>query len=203
MVIASADGVDVESGRSAVEDGDGEFAPPDVQTTEEYVAEATSTGRTRSSGSIYAMLALAIVIALMGIANTLSLSIYERVRELGLLRAVGADRAQVRSMVRWESVVIAVFGTVGGLGLGLLLGWGLVEAASRGDFPITFAVPVTQLVPIVVLGALAGVLAAWRPARRAARVDVIDALADLIHPSVSRRPSVSRGDVAARDTRVP
>jgi putative ABC transport system permease protein len=113
----------------------------------------------------------------MGIANTLSLSTHERVRELGLLRAVGADRAQVRSMVRWESVVIAVFGTIGGLGLGLLLGWGLVKAADRGDFPISFAVPVTQLVPIVVLGALAGILAAWRPARRAARVDVIDALA--------------------------
>ena len=123
------------------------------------------------------MLLLAIVIALMGIANTLSLSIYERVRELGLLRAVGADRAQVRSMVRWESVVIAVFGTVGGLGLGLFLGWGLVQAADRGEFPIKFSVPVTQLVIIAVVGALAGVLAAFRPARRAARLDVIDALA--------------------------
>ena len=78
------------------------------------------------------MLMLAIVIALMGIANTLSLSIYERVRELGLLRAVGADRAQVRSMIRWESVVIAVFGTIGGIALGLFLGWGLVQAADRG-----------------------------------------------------------------------
>ena len=176
VVISLADGVDVESGRSAVEAATTPFAAPDVQTTAEYIDEATSRVN-QMLGLIYAMLALAIIIALMGIANTLSLSIYERVRELGLLRAVGADRAQVRSMVRWESVVIALFGTVGGLGVGLLLGWGLVQAADRGDFPITFTAPVTQLVIIVVIGALAGVLAAWRPARRAARVDVIDALA--------------------------
>ena len=176
VAIKVAGGVDVESARTAIEDATARFAPGDVLTADEYVAEATSRVDTML-GLIYAMLALAIVIALMGIANTLSLSTHERVRELGLLRAVGADQAQVRSMVRWESVVIAVFGTIGGLGLGLLLGWGLVQAASRGDFPISFAVPVTQLVPIVVLGALAGILAAWRPARRAARVDVLEAIA--------------------------
>jgi putative ABC transport system permease protein len=176
VAIKVADGVDVEAARTAIEDATAKFAPGDVLTADEYVAQATSRVDTML-GLIYAMLALAIVIALMGIANTLSLSTHERVRELGLLRAVGADRAQVRSMVRWESVVIAVFGTIGGLGLGLLLGWGLVQSASRGDFPIAFAVPVSQLVPIVVLGALAGVLAAWRPARRAARVDVLEAIA--------------------------
>jgi putative ABC transport system permease protein len=175
VVMSIADGVDVESARTAVEDATATFGSGDVLTAEEYVAEATSRVDTML-GLIYAMLALAIVIALMGIANTLSLSTHERVRELGLLRAVGAERAQVRSMIRWESVVIAVFGTIGGVGLGLLLGWGLVEAASRGEFPITFALPIAQLIPVVVLGALAGVVAAWRPARRAARVDVIDAL---------------------------
>jgi putative ABC transport system permease protein len=176
VFIGLADGVDVEAGRAAIEAATTTFAPPDVQTTAEYVDDATAMVDQMLT-LIYAMLALAIIIALMGIANTLSLSIYERVRELGLLRAVGADRSQVRSMVRWESVVIALFGTVGGLGLGLLLGWGLVQAADRGEFPLTFTVPVTPLVVIVVLGALAGVVAAWRPARRAARVDVIEALA--------------------------
>ncbi len=176
VAIAVADGVDIETARAAVEAATADFAPPDIFTTDEYVADATANVDTML-GLVYAMLALAIVIALMGIANTLSLSIHERTRELGLLRAVGADRRQVRSMVRWESVVIAVFGTIGGVGLGLLLGWGLVEAASRGAFPITFALPVTQLVPVVVLGALAGVVAAWRPARRAARLDVLDAIA--------------------------
>jgi putative ABC transport system permease protein len=73
--------------------------------------------------------------------------------------------------------MISVLGTVGGLGLGLFLGWGLVQAANRGEFPITFALPTTQLVPIAIVGALAGVLAARRPAKRAARLDVVDALA--------------------------
>jgi putative ABC transport system permease protein len=176
VVIALADGVDMERGRAAVEEAAADFAPPDVQTTQEFIDEATANVD-QILGLIYVMLGLAIVIALMGIANTLSLSIHERVRELGLFRAVGAGRAQVRSMVGWESVVIALFGTAGGLGLGLLLGWGLVQAADRGEFPITFSAPVSQLVVIIIIGALAGIAAAWRPARRAARVDIIGAIA--------------------------
>ena len=123
------------------------------------------------------MLALAILIALMGIANTLSLSIHERTRELGLLRAVGETRAQVRSMVRWESVIIATFGTVGGLGLGMFLAWALVQAASNAEVLSTFAAPVGPLVVVLVAGGLAGVLAGLRPARRAARLDVLTAIA--------------------------
>ena len=80
-------------------------------------------------------------------------------------------------MIRWESVVIAVFGTLGGVGLGLFLGWALVTAAGDVLTAITFSVPVGQLVPVVLVGALAGVVAAVRPARRAARVDVIEAVA--------------------------
>jgi putative ABC transport system permease protein len=175
-VIGAADGVDIEAVRSAVETATVEFAPPDVMTTEEFVADATANIN-QILGLVYVMLMLAIVIALMGIANTLSLSIYERVRELGLLRAVGADRAQVRSMIRWESVVIAVFGTLGGIALGLFLGWGLVTARGAGSFPIEFSVPVSQVVIIAVVGAIAGVVAAVRPARRAAKLDIIDALA--------------------------
>ena len=82
---------------------------------------------------VYGLLALAVLIALMGIANTLSLSIHERTRELGLLRAVGQTRRQLRSSVRWESVIVAVFGTVGGIGLGTFLGWGLVRALSAQE----------------------------------------------------------------------
>ena len=146
-----------------------------MQTRQEFIDDA-SAQIDQFLGLIYVMLGLAIVIALMGIANTMSLSIHERVRELGLLRAVGADRSQVRSMIRWESVVIALFGTIGGLALGLFLGWSLVTAGA-GEVALSFSVPVGQLVPVVVVGALAGVLAAIRPARRAARLDVIDALA--------------------------
>jgi putative ABC transport system permease protein len=176
VVIEAADGVDIETVRSAVESATVEFAPPDVLTTEEFIADATANIN-QILGLVYVMLLLAIVIALMGIANTLSLSIHERVRELGLLRAVGADRAQVRSMIRWESVVIAVFGTLGGIALGLFLGWGLVTAGGAGSFPIEFAVPVSQVVIIAVVGGIAGVVAALRPARRAAGLDIIDALA--------------------------
>jgi putative ABC transport system permease protein len=176
VVIGAADGVDIESARTAVEAATATFAPPDVMTTDEFVDDATANIN-QILGLVYVMLLLAIVIALMGIANTLSLSIYERVRELGLLRAVGADRAQVRSMIRWESVVIAVFGTIGGVALGLFLGWGLVTAAGAGSFPINFAVPTDQIVIVAVVGGIAGVIAAVRPARRAAKLDIIDALA--------------------------
>ena len=79
-------------------------------------------------GLFYALLMLAVVIALLGIANTLALSIFERTRELGLLRAVGMGRSQVRSTVRWESIIIAVFGTTLGLAIGTFFGWATVRA---------------------------------------------------------------------------
>jgi putative ABC transport system permease protein len=128
---------------------------------------------------IYALLALAIIIALMGIANTLSLSVHERTRELGLLRAVGETRGQLRAMVRWESVIVATFGVVGGVGLGVFLGWALVEAAGNtpGSVISEFVLPVARLGIVVVVGAIAGVLAGLRPARRAARLDVLSAIA--------------------------
>lgn len=125
----------------------------------------------RQPALTYVMLALAVVIALMGIANTLSLSIHERTREIGVLRAVGETRSQVRSMVRWESVIIATFGTLGSLCLGVFLAWALVQAASGADFVNTFAAPVVQLAVVLVVGALAGVIAgpAIGPPRGAAR----------------------------------
>jgi putative ABC transport system permease protein len=127
---------------------------------------------------IYALLALAIVIALMGIANTLSLSIHERTRELGLLRAVGQTRRQVRAMVRGESVVIATFGAVGGIALGVFLGWALVRVAGSASGAVdVFALPTVRLAVVLVVGALAGVVAGLRPARRAARLDVLAAIA--------------------------
>jgi putative ABC transport system permease protein len=126
---------------------------------------------------VYVMLALAIVIALMGIGTTLSLAIGERQRELGLLRAVGQTRSQVRAMVRWESALIALFGTTVGAGLGLVLGGALVRTMATEAAPTVLAVPVARVAAVVVVAAGAGVLAAVRPARRAARLDVLDALA--------------------------
>jgi putative ABC transport system permease protein len=175
LLVKLRGGVDVNAGARAVEGVAERFGSPDVQTREQYVEDVA--GRIDAMlGLVYVMLALAVLIALMGIANTLSLSIYERTRELGLLRAVGETRAQLRSMVRWESVIIAVFGTVGGIGLGVFLGWGFFQAAATDDLG-TFAAPVVQLLVVLVVGAIAGVLAGIRPARRAARLDVLAAIA--------------------------
>jgi putative ABC transport system permease protein len=110
----------------------------------------------------------------VGIATTLSLSIHERTRELGLLRAVGQTRRQTRAMVRGEALIVSVFGTVGGLGLGVFLGWALVSALASEGLG-SFAAPVLPLAVMLALGASAGVLAAIRPARRAARMDVVSA----------------------------
>ena len=126
-------------------------------------------------GLFYALLMLAVVIALLGIANTLALSIFERTRELGLLRAVGMDRAQVRSTVRWESIIIAVFGTALGLAVGTFFGWATVEAMADQGID-TLTVPVASLAIVTLIAAVAGALAAVLPARRAARVDVLKAL---------------------------
>ncbi len=125
---------------------------------------------------IYVLLALAIVIALFGIANTLSLSIHERRRELGLLRAVGQFRSQTRSAVRWESAIIAVFGTLLGLGVGVAFGAAIVKALHKEGITI-LTLPITGLVIITLLGALAGITASIRPAWRAAKLDVLQALA--------------------------
>ena len=125
---------------------------------------------------IYAMLALAVLIALLGIANTLALSIYERKRELGLLRAVGMSRAQVRSSVRWESVVIALFGTALGLAIGAFFGWAMMKALADEGLD-TLTIPVGQLLVVTAIAAFAGIGAAVMPARRASRVDVLKAIA--------------------------
>jgi putative ABC transport system permease protein len=124
---------------------------------------------------MYGLLALAVIIALIGIANTLALSIYERTRELGLLRAVGATRSQVRAMVRYESLVIALFGALEGLVLGVVFGWALVASlSSQGYTSLVFPVP--QLLAIAIVASLAGVVAAIAPSRRAARLSILRAV---------------------------
>ena len=126
-------------------------------------------------GMFYAMLMLAVVIALLGIANTLALSIFERTRELGLLRAIGMGRAQVRSTIRWESIIIAVFGTTLGLAVGTFFGWAVVRAMADQGID-TLTIPGGSLVTLTVIAAIAGATAAVLPARRAAKLDVLKAL---------------------------
>jgi putative ABC transport system permease protein len=124
---------------------------------------------------IYVLLFLALFIALIGIANTLALSITERTRELGLLRAVGMSRSQVRSTIRWESVIISLLGTANGLAIGLFFGWSVVRAL-RDNGITTFAIAPATLIVVVIILAIASVGAAILPARRAAKLDVLRAI---------------------------
>lgn len=168
-------GVSIAEGRKAVEAAVASVPTIDVQDKEEF-AKAIGSQIDQILLLVYGMLALSIVIALIGIANTLSLSTFERTRELGLLRALGQVRSQTRAMVRWESVVIAVFGTTLGLATGIFGAWALVRSAGGGELS-QFALPVGSLAVVLGLGALAGVLAALRPAARAAKLDPLQAIA--------------------------
>jgi putative ABC transport system permease protein len=175
VFIRAADGVAADDALAAIDGVADEYPGVKVLDQTEYKEEQTAFVD-QMLGLVYALLALAILIALLGIGNTLALSIVERTRELGVLRAVGMTRSQLRSAIRWESVIIAVQGALLGLVIGVFLGWALVTALA-GEGLTTFAVPVVSLVVVVALAAVAGVVAAVLPARRAARLDVLRAVA--------------------------
>jgi putative ABC transport system permease protein len=117
---------------------------------------------------------MSLVISLFGIANSLFLSIHERTREFGLLRAVGATRAQVRRMVRYESVITAVIGGLLGMAVGLVFAFLVTQ--SLGDLGLGFSIPGGQLVVFLLLAVVVGVVAAVVPARRGARLQVLEAM---------------------------
>jgi putative ABC transport system permease protein len=125
---------------------------------------------------VSAMLLLSIIIALLGIANTLALSVFERTREIGLLRAVGTSRRQTRRMIRYESIIIAILGAALGVVIGLAFG-GAAVGALRDEGLTQLSLPVGTVVTVLVLSGFAGVLAAIFPARRAANLNVLDAIA--------------------------
>ena len=152
-------------------------AYPNVKVQSRAQFEAAQSAQVNQLlGLVYALLALAVVIALIGIVNTLMLSVFERTHEIGLLRAVGMRRRQVRAMIRSESVILAVFGAVIGIVVGTGLGIALVSSLHSQGISDT-VVPVTSLVVFLVLAALLGLLAAGWPARRAARLDILAAIA--------------------------
>jgi len=124
---------------------------------------------------ITVFLGLSLLIAVLGITNTLALSVHERTRELGLLRAVGMTRRQLRRMVRWEAVIIAVFGGLLGVGIGVLFGLAAIAAIPE-TFVDVVSVPNLRLLGYLGIAALFGMLAAVFPARRASRLDVLDAI---------------------------
>ena len=164
----------VSGGEEAINSVAVAYASADVLDKDAFL-DVVSTEIDTMLAMFYALLMLAVVIALLGIANTLALSIHERTRELGLLRAVGMGRSQVRSTVRWESIIIAVFGTTLGLAIGTFFGWVTVRAMADEGID-TLTVPVGSLAIVTVIAALAGAMAAVMPARRAAKLDVLNAL---------------------------
>jgi len=126
-------------------------------------------------GVVYALLGLAVIVSLFGIVNTLALSIYERTRELGLLRAVGMSRRQVRRIVRYESVITALIGAVLGSVLGVV--FAVVVSRPLADEGFTLSIPFGTLFVLLILAVIAGIVAAIGPARRASRLKVLEALA--------------------------
>jgi putative ABC transport system permease protein len=123
---------------------------------------------------LYVLLALSVVVSLFGMVNTLVLSVFERTREIGMLRAVGMTRRQVRRMIRQESVITALIGAGLGLPLGIFLAAVFTQVLS--DQGIGFSLPIGSLIVFTIVAILAGILAAVLPARRAARLDVLQAL---------------------------
>lgn len=172
--VTSADGADAE----AVQDGIDEVIagmPTVTLKDQAEFAEEQSAPVDQLLMLIYALLGLAIVIAVLGIVNTLALSVIERTREVGLLRAVGMSRRQLRTMVRLESIVIALLGATLGVVLGVVFGVALLESLADEGLS-TLRIPVGQLAAFVGASAVIGVLAAVWPARRAAKLDVLRAI---------------------------
>ncbi|MGH9119168.1 MAG: ABC transporter permease [Acidimicrobiales bacterium] len=175
ILVNLADGVDPERATAAIEDIVADY--PTARVLDATAFKEQISGQVNGLlALVFILLSMAFLIALLGIANALSLSVHERTRELGLLRAVGMTRPQLRRMVRWEAAVVAVLGTVLGLVVGVFFGWAMVRAL-RDEGIDRFAVGPGLLAAVVAASAVAGILAAPRPAYRAARLNVLAAIA--------------------------
>ncbi|MCC2593810.1 ABC transporter permease [Tessaracoccus sp. OS52] len=171
-----ADGADPDGVRKALDEATAELPTVVVTDNDEY-ADTLVSQFDQAFGIIYALLALAIVISVLGIVNTLGLSVFERTREIGLLRAVGMTRPQLRRLVTLESVIVAVLGSFLGVLLGLLFGVVLVEMLR--DSGIThLGIPSGQLAVFLGLAVVFGIIAAFGPARRASGMNVLQAIAE-------------------------
>ena len=177
ILVKDAPGVTPSQAHTAIKAVTNNYATAEVQTGKEF-ADGIGNRVNGFLGMVYALLALSIIIALIGIANTLALSIMERTRELGLLRAVGMAKAQVRSTIRWEAVLIAAAGTALGIVLGVAGAIAVIKSLPANDGLTSATVPGGQLVVAAIVGLGVGVIAAIWPARRASKLDVLAAIAN-------------------------
>ena len=174
MVVAKAQpGADIAATQREIATALASAPTAEVQTTEEY-KEGTVDLVNQLLLLIYGLLALSVIISLFGIVNTLVLAVYERTREIGLVRAIGMSRGQVRATVRYESVITSIIGAIMGIVVGIVFAW-VVTTRFAGQ-GITFSVPGVQLVVFLVLAVVVGVIAAILPARRAAKIDILQAI---------------------------
>jgi putative ABC transport system permease protein len=170
-----ADGVAIEDARAAVEAVAEKYPSVTVEDQAEFRASQEAQ-LDQLLLIINALLGLAVIVAVIGIANTIALSVFERTREFGLLRAIGMERKQLKRSVRWEAVIVAVFGALLGVVVGLPLGLGVAWALPDSAVSI-IAIPWGTIVVLLVLSVVVGLVAAWLPARRAAKLDILDAIA--------------------------
>jgi len=173
--ITTKPGVSEQQAVAAIQPVVDQYGNGDLQTRSEYIDDQASQINTLLA-LIYGLLALSIVIAAVGIVITLLLSVYERRREIALLRAVGMTRSQVWYTVSWESVITSLLGAVLGVILGLVSGY-LFVLSLRDEGVTVFSVPVFSTIVILIVSFIVGVIAAVIPARRATKVDIIEAIA--------------------------
>jgi putative ABC transport system permease protein len=168
-----ASGGGTEANKDAVDAALAKYPDARVQTRQEWIDKEDAEFQQFLS-MLYILLALSVVVSVAGIINTLILAVFERTRELGMLRAVGMTRRQVRRMIRHESIITALIGAALGLPLGIFLAALIVQ--SLGQYEVQFKVPFDQLIVFAIVAVIVGVIAALLPARRAARLNVLRAL---------------------------
>ncbi len=170
-----ADGVSIEDARAAVEKVAADFPSAEVQDQAEF-QKSQEDQFNQLLKIVYGLLIFAIFIAILGIANTMALSVFERTREFGLLRAVGMSRRHLKRSVRWEAIIVSVFGATLGIVVGIPLGIA-VAIALPDSFVTATVVPINTIVTILIASIVVGIFAAIFPARRAAKLDILDAIA--------------------------
>lgn len=174
VYVSLVDGADAVAVRASLQDAVDRAGQGKLLSKQEYIDEQAGQVN-QLLGLIYGLLFLSVIIAVVGIIITLLLSVFERQREIGLLRAVGMTKSQVRTTVRWESVITSLLGSVTGIVLGVGLGWVIVFSL-RDEGLTSFQLPVASTAVILMMSFAVGIMAAVYPAWRATKVDILDAL---------------------------